>query len=128
MNKRIRTTYPPEFKMQAIERAKVGDRSVRGLEQEMGLSPNLLRQWVQEYDKHGEAAFVRKVDGVALTPERGSGANGAGDGNGASHGAAPGSGDEARQRIRALERQVARLEEDKLILKKALTLLGSDLR
>lgn len=55
MNKRIRTEYPPAFKEQAVLRAKAGDMSVRGLEQELGLSTNLLRQWVQAYDKRGHA-------------------------------------------------------------------------
>ena len=51
MNKRMRTIYPREFKLRAVERAKRGDRSVRQLENELGLSENLLRYWLQEYAK-----------------------------------------------------------------------------
>lgn len=40
--------------MRAVELAKTGERSVRQLENELGLSANLLRQWVQQYDKYGE--------------------------------------------------------------------------
>jgi transposase len=109
MNKRMRTEYPPEFKVQAVERAKAGDRSIRSLEQELGLSENLLRQWVQVYDREGASAFVRK--GAAA---------GVREGNG--DGAAAGGG--AQQR--ALEQRVAQLERENAILKKALALLSRD--
>ena len=109
MNKRLRTSYPSEFKVQAVQRAKVGDRSVRNLEIELGLSPNLLRQWVQQYDAKGEAAFVRQA--------------GAGEQGGAE--AADGS-ESVEQELRRLRRRVAQLEEERTILKKALTLLGQD--
>jgi transposase len=109
MNKRLRTFYPSEFKLQAVQRAKVGDRSVRSLEIELGLSNSLLRQWVQQYDTRGEAAFVRKADA------------GEQDGPGAADGA-----ESVEQELRRLRRQVVRLEEERTILKKALTLLGQD--
>lgn len=109
MNKRLRTTYPAEFKLQAVQRAKAGDRSVRALEQELGLSPNLLRQWVQQYDARGEAAFVRKAD-AGETGREASAADTV----------------SAEQEVRRLRRRVAQLEEERTILKKALTLLGQD--
>jgi transposase-like protein len=65
MNKRLRTSYPAGFKLQALPRAKAGDRPVRSLEQELGLSPNLLRQWAQQYDTKAERAFVRKAGATA---------------------------------------------------------------
>lgn len=111
MNKRMRTTYPAEFKLQAVQRAKAGDRSVRALEIELGLSPNLLRQWVQQYDARGAAAFVRK----AAADETGSDAADGGEGSAS-----------AEQELRRLKRRVAQLEEERTILKKALTLLGQD--
>lgn len=109
MNKRLRTVYPSEFKLQAVRRAKVGDRSVRSLEIELGLSSNLLRQWVQQYDAKGEAAFVRQADA------------GEQEGPGAADGA-----ESIEQELRRLRQRVARLEEERTILKKALTLLGQD--
>jgi transposase len=109
MNKRLRTSYPAEFKLQAVQRAKAGDRSVRSLEMELGLSNNLLRQWVQQYDAKGAAVFVR----TAGVDETGS--------------EAPATGTEsAEQEVRRLKRRIAQLEEERTILKKALTLLGQD--
>jgi transposase-like protein len=117
MNKRMRTTYPPEFKLQAVERAKAGDRSIRGLEQEMGLSENLLRSWVQAYDRKGAQAFVHEVGG----------GNGAGSGvGGEPPGAGSGTAAEVRKQQRALEQRVAQLERENEILKKALALLSRD--
>jgi transposase-like protein len=111
MNKRLRTEYPPEFKLQAVERAKAGDRSVRSLEQELGLSENLLRQWVQVYDREGASAFVRK--------------SAAGNGAEAAAGVqSDGAGGVTPQR--ALEQRVAQLERENAILKKALALLSRD--
>ena len=111
MNKRLRTEYPPEFKLQAVERAKAGDRSIRSLERELGLSENLLRQWVQVYDREGGSAFVRKSAA----------------GSGAEAGVArqgDGAGCVTPQRV--LEQRVAQLERENAILKKALALLSRD--
>lgn len=116
MNKRIRTEYPPEFKLQAVERAKAGDRSIRGLERDMGLSENLLRQWVQAYDRQGANAFVHK-DGTG------------GEASRAAELAGESSEEAERARAaqqRALEQRVAQLERENEILKKALSLLGRD--
>lgn len=105
MNKRIRATYPAEFKLEAVGCAKAGDRSVRSLEAELGLTPNLLRQWVLAYDAKGENAFVRK----SLSGEK------------------QGGEDEAAEQVRQLQQRVLRLEEERTILKKALKLLSQDL-
>lgn len=113
MNKRIRTEYPPEFKLQAVERAQMGDRSVRSLEHELGLSENLLRSWVQAYDRQGAQAFVRKV-GI------GNAAGGAPSAAGSESAAG------AKEQQRGLEQRVAQLERENAILKKALALLSRD--
>jgi transposase len=104
MNKRLRTVYPAEFKREAIERAKVGDRSVRSLEMELGLSANLLRQWIQQYERKGAQAFVHKA---ALQAEGECSVT-------------------AEQQLRQLRQRVAQLEEERTILKKALQLLSRD--
>ena len=123
MNKRMRTIYPREFKLRAVERAQRGDRSVRQLENELGLSENLLRHWLQEYDKLGERAWIRAVnmdDGTTPSPEAA---------------VAEEAGQEAAQEarrlhaeLRTLQRQVQQLEQDNAILKKALLIFGQGSR
>lgn len=124
MNRKMRTMYPPEFKLEAVKRAKVGDRAVRRLEQELGMSQNLLRQWIQQYDAQGAGAFVRKTSATMDT---------------AIDMAVAGEGDEvalaAEQRVTWLQKrlaqregQIAQMERDLVILKKALALLSQDQR
>lgn len=38
------------YEREAVARAHAGDRSVRGLEAELGLTPTVLRQWVRAYE------------------------------------------------------------------------------
>lgn len=106
MNKRTRMTYTAEFKREAVERAQAGDRSIRGLEAELGLSSNLLRQWVRAYEAKGEGAFV----GKGLSAKNRQGGEAAGE-----------------EEVRQLQQRVRRLEEERTILKKALKLLSRDL-
>ena len=106
MNKRTRMTYSAEFKREAVGRAQAGDRSIRGLEAELGLSPNLLRQWVRAYEAKGEGAFV----GKGFSEKDGHGGEAAGE-----------------EEVRQLQQRVRRLEEERTILKKALKLLSQDL-
>lgn len=114
MNKRVRTIYPPEFKQRAVERAKAGDRSVRQIENEMGLSANLLRQWVQQYDKYGERAWIRPapsgpvsagpVSAGTVTAPSPAAATGAGKTNGRER--------ELRAQLDAMLRLNQRLQQD----------------
>jgi transposase len=116
MNKRIRTSYPPEFKLRAVELAKTGERSVRQLEVELGLSANLLRQWVQQYDKYGEHAWIRRASGdeVKTTSPEAAGVAGS-NGNGG-----------LRLQFEQLQRQYRQLQQDNAILKKALTIFAQE--
>lgn len=117
MNKRARTNYPPEFKLRAVGFAKAGERSVRQLENEMGLSANLLRQWVQQYDKYGEQAWVRPV--AALMPQTTSP-------EAAVAGSDSRSECELRAQLDAMLRLNQRLQQDNEILKKALTIFTQE--
>lgn len=121
MNRKMRTTYPPAFKEEAVARAKAGDRSVRSLEQELGLSPNLLRQWVQIADARGENAFVRKAgqethatDGKPVEADAVAGRRAAST---------------APSKVQAQQQtqRIAQLEQENAILKKVLTLLSAEL-
>lgn len=121
MNKRLRTHYPPEFKMRAVGLAKTGERSVRQLEMELGLSANLLRQWVQQYDKYGEQAWVRPVSGAAQTTTSPEAVAVAGSAGGGSKGER-----ELRAQLDAMLRLNQRLQQDNEILKKALTIFTQE--
>ena len=113
MNKRMRAIYPPDFKRRAVERAKVGDRSVRQLEQELGLSSNLLRYWVQQYDALGERAWVRAVVNPIATAAAEAGAQ---------------TESAMCAQVRELQRQNQLLREDNVILKKAITIFVQEPR
>jgi transposase-like protein len=125
MNRKMRTTYPPAFKKDAVARAKAGDRSVRSLEQELGLSPNLLRQWVQVADARGENAFVRPATQAESRAE----------GKTESKTVVAGlrtvipvpTGAPASAQEGAQAQRIAQLEQENAILKKVLTLLSAEL-
>lgn len=124
MNKRMHTVYPPAFKEQAVQRAKAGDMSVRGLEQELGLSTNLLRQWVQKSDKHAKNAVVREAT------EGGTAAAAAAVTNSSVTTAAAPSQQAVQQQVfqqQVFQQQayrIAQLEQENSILKKVLALLS----
>lgn len=117
MNKRMRTVYPREFKVRAVERAKRGDRSVRQLENELGLSENLLRHWVKEYDTLGERAWVRAavLDDTGVLDDTVTESAAAGREDGRQETA-----EERRLRaaLRTLQQQNQQLQQDNAILKK----------
>ena len=53
-------TYTREFKLEAVRLYESSDRSMREIEQELGITPYLLAKWVQQF-RHGEAeAFPGK--------------------------------------------------------------------
>ena len=90
---RPRRNFSPEFKLEAIQLHKTSGKSVRGLEIELGLSTNLLRQWLQKYERGGEAALRGAPAGQTL-----------------------------EMRLRELERENKRLRQEQAILKKALAI------
>jgi len=110
----MRTTYSREFKLRAVARAKRGDCSVRQLENELGLSENLLRHWLQEYDKMGERAWIRAVnlDESTMPSPEAAVAGEAGQEAGRLH-----------TELRTLQRQVQQLEQENAILSKSLDAL-----
>ena len=89
MSEKKRRQYTPEYRAEAVRQVKAGDRGMAQVARDLGLSLNTLWQWVQQADV--EAAD--KASG-ALTPEE-------------------------REELRRLRREVARLREEKEILKKA---------
>jgi len=119
MVRRMRMTYPAEFKRRAVLLAKGGDRPIRQLENELDLSANLLRYWIKQYDTYGEAAFLRPSEregdasAASTTAEAGAGRDDASE-------------QQLRAELAALQQQNQRLQQDNEILKKALTLFSRE--
>ncbi len=90
--------YPPEFKREALEMLASGEHNMAQLERELGITPNLLRQWRRNAELKGEYTSQNKEP---MTP----------------------SASEAR--IRHLERENVRLRQEREILKKAMAIFSS---
>lgn len=52
-----RRQYDREFKQEAVRLTQKGDRSIAQVARELGIRPNLLGRWRQEYLLEQEAAF-----------------------------------------------------------------------
>ena len=97
MSKKIRY-YPPEFKREALEMLATGEYRTAQLERELGITAGLLRQWKRRAVQRGEFPDP-KIE--PTTPEA------------------------AATRIRELERENARLRQEREILKKAMAIFSS---
>ena len=45
---RIRRSFTPEFKLEAVRLAALGDRPVSAVARELGIGPEMLRQWTRQ--------------------------------------------------------------------------------
>ncbi len=52
-----RRTYTREFKLEAIRLAEVSDRPLTEIARELGIHPNLLYKWRDQFVKDGALAF-----------------------------------------------------------------------
>jgi transposase len=95
----VRRKYTKEFKMEAVRLAEEGDVSVEEVARELGIHPNTLYKWRRQYLADGEEAFP-------------------------GHGKLKASDDEVRQ----LRRELARVREERDILKKALAFFSRESR
>lgn len=89
--------YPPEFKREALEMLATGQYNMAQLERELGITDGLLRQWKRNAESKGEHVFPKEKP---KTPT------------------------EAEARIRELERENARLRQEREILKKAMAIFS----
>jgi transposase len=94
MNDRNYRKYSQEFKLEALELLQRGDKSAGQIERELGITPGLLVKWKARYQ------IVTKEGQV---PEIG-----------------PSDMEAAKAEIRRLQRELANMEEERDILKKAL--------
>jgi transposase len=46
--------YSPEFKEQAVRLAMQGDKPVKAVAADLGLSTNMLHRWVREFDQFNQ--------------------------------------------------------------------------
>ena len=92
--RQTRRHFTPEFKVEAVRLAALGDRPLNEIAHELGVRPNVLRQWRRQ----AEAGAGRPAEDIFP-----------GQGRFASH----------DEEVRRLKREVARLTEERDILKKA---------
>jgi transposase len=96
---RKRRKYKKEFKLEAIQTYRNGERSLQEVERALGITKGLLGKWIESLEKQAK-------------PEE----------------AFPGNGHlpESEARIRQLERENAVLRQDKEILKKVLAMYSTE--
>ena len=94
-----RRKYSKEFKLEAIQLQKKGERTVSEVERELGITQGLLWKWKADLEKQPKKEEVFPGNGKLTDTDA---------------------------RIRQLEREIALLKEDKEILKKVLTMFSKD--
>lgn len=98
MNDKRYREYTREFKIEALELLKRGDKAASQIERELGITPGLLVKWRNRYqilEKGGEAVQLGPSDLEA-----------------------------AKAEIRRLQRELSAVEEEREILKKALNIFS----
>jgi transposase len=98
MNDRKYREYSKEFKLEALELLKRGDKSSGQIERELGITPGLLLKWLHKYqivEKEGQPAQIEINDL-----------------------------DAAKAEIRRLKRELANIEEEREILKKVVNIFS----
>ncbi len=90
-----RKKYTREFKLDALQMAEVGDRSIAQVERDLGLGQGQIHHWRKQLAAEGMEAFPGK--GHLLPPE---------------------------DKIRQLEREIEVLRQERDILKKALAIFS----
>jgi transposase len=89
--------YAREFKLEALELLKRGDRNASEIERQLGITPGLLTKWRARYQ------LVQGDQAVQLGPSDLEG---------------------AKAEIRRLQRELSAAEEEREILKKALNIFS----
>ena len=97
MTEKNRSSFSPEFKLEAAQLVTDKGYSVKEAALAMGVSDSAMRAWVKQLKSERQGISPKASP---LTPEQ--------------------------QKIRELEREIKRIEEEKEILKKATALLMSD--
>jgi transposase len=71
MAREKRRSFTPEFKLEAVRRAKERKQPLSQIARDLGLHPNLLREWVRKAEAHGDvpAADIFPGNGKLSTDE-----------------------------------------------------------
>ena len=89
---RTRRTYTREYKVEAVRLASVGDKSLTQVARELGVRPDLLREWKYQVEGAGSAEEAFAGRGGPLSAE---------------------------EEIQRLRREVEELKQEREFLKKA---------
>ena len=98
MKERKYREYPWEFKVDALEMLKRSEKSSAEIERELGITPGLLLKWQARYQ-----ILQNEEQAIKLGPSDLEG---------------------AKAEIRRLQRKLAEVEEEKEILKKAVSIFS----
>ncbi len=98
MEERKYRTYAKEFKLEALEMLKRGGKSAGEIERELGITPGLLVKWKARYQ-----ILTDEERKIRLGPSN---------------------LEEAKAEIRQLQKELAAVEEEREILKKALSIFS----
>ncbi len=90
--------YAKEFKLEALELLKRGDKSASEIERNLGITPGLLVKWRNRYQVVGQGEQELRLGPSDL--------------------------EEAKAEIRRLQHELAAAEEEREILKKALNIFS----
>lgn len=92
-----RRTHTRDFKLEAVRLVEYGNESVPDVAERLGLHPNLLYRWRKELVQDGEEAF-------------------------------PGRGKlrDSEEEVRQLRRELARVREERDVLKKAIAFFAKE--
>ena len=90
-----RRVFTTEFKKEAVKLVLEGDQKIAEVSRNLGIHPNNLSRWIQEFKQNGTAAFPGKGK---LLPEA--------------------------EEMRRLEKELASVKAERDILKKALAIFS----
>ena len=98
MQRKKRTTYTREFKIETVKLVTQGGASAAEVARDMGIHPNTLYKWIQEFSAKPEEAFPGKGHMACSDAET----------------------------IRQLKRENERLKMEREILKKAMAIFSKE--
>lgn len=98
MSEKQYRTYTKEFKLEALQLLKRSGKSAGQIERELGITPGLLLKWRSRYQVLSKGERVASLEPSDL--------------------------EAARAEIRRLQRELAAVEEEREILKKAVNILS----